>query len=334
MSGQGIIFLTHIESKRIFDHFERLREETRGLMSAVLCIHDLGLSGGRGILKKIRGTSKIPAPHVRIDVESGARLLPNRFAQMQRLGRWYNTGFPDLAYMPALLSDQMREYDYIWFVENDVDYAGNWRDFFLSTMDRKEDFLSTYIYSRMANSEWEHWSWFRAPSEVAFDLQTTSFNPIMRLSRRMLSTYVKTVQNASWQGHTEALIPTIARYNGFSICDLGGWGDFCPEAWRDKHYRNPVVEGWDHRKPGRGWRDRSKGQLGPLADKPTFIFTPAVQSAYFHEGPRAYLERNLLYHPVKVYRHRTLRSRLQALKARVVDFRPRKAAWARPSFAR
>jgi hypothetical protein len=218
MGAQAIVFLTHVESERVFLHFERLHEETKGLLSPILCIHNPVQSIGKRILQRIRGTGNIPAPYLRVDAKSGARLLPNRFAQMRRLGRWYNTGFPDLAYMPALLSERMRGYEYIWLVENDVDYAGNWRDFFRSTMGSNADLLSTYIYSRTQDSNWYHWSWFQTPPEVSFNHHTSSFNPVVRFSRRMLSIYVKSVQNDLWQGHTEALWPTIARHNGLTIC--------------------------------------------------------------------------------------------------------------------
>lgn len=327
MGSHAIVFLTHIESERIFAHFERLREEIKGLLSPILCIHNPDQSIGKRILKGIRGPRVIPTPYISVGVKSGALVLPNQFAQMRRLDRSYNTGFTDLAYMPALLSERMREYDYIWLVENDVDFAGNWREFFLSTMQSDADLLSTYVYSRNDNSSWEHWSWFQTPSEVSFDLHTSSFNPIVRFSRRLVSIYERTVQNVSWQGHTEALIPTIARHNGLTICDLGGSGDFCPEQWRDRHYHNPLVEDWNNREPGRGtlphlmippfWlSDGGEGRpcaatfsastMGStFADKVTFIHGPVVQSAYFHEKPTRYLERNVLYHPVKVVYRRS-----------------------------
>lgn len=322
MGAQAIVFLTHIKSERVFRHFERLREETKGILSAILCIHNPARSIRNRFFEKVRWAEDIPTPYIRVDATRSASLLPNRFAQMQRLGRWYNTGFPDLAYMPALLSEQLRPYEYVWLIENDVDYAGNWRDLFCSTAANHADLLSTYIYSRSLDSDWDHWSWFKTPPEVKFKHHTSSFNPIVRFSKKMLSVYLKSVNDDLWQGHTEALWPTIARHNGLTICDLGGTGAFCPEPWRDKHYHNPSVDGWSNREPGRGtmphlprppfWlsdgsedrpnagtisggtRDRSS------VDKVTFIHAPNVQSAYFHEAPTRFLERNVLYHPVKV----------------------------------
>ena len=78
------------------------------MLSPILCIHD----PTRTLLetafwKKFAGTVDIPTPYLRVDGERSASLLPTRFVQMQRLRRWYNTGFPDLAYMPALLSERI-----------------------------------------------------------------------------------------------------------------------------------------------------------------------------------------------------------------------------------
>ena len=50
--------------------------------------------------------------------------MPRRYRDMHRLGRWYNKGFTDLAYLAAMIGNQLRQYEYIWLVENDVDYAG------------------------------------------------------------------------------------------------------------------------------------------------------------------------------------------------------------------
>src|SRR3982074_455224 len=125
MSDQGIVFLTHVESERIFRHFQRLRVETKGLLSPLYCVHDpiqlLAFS------KRIFDAIKLPfrhhiqPPDLRVDVKSGAQLLPNRFAQMRCRDGWYNYGFSDLACMPALLSERLRGCEYVWLIEHDVD---------------------------------------------------------------------------------------------------------------------------------------------------------------------------------------------------------------------
>jgi hypothetical protein len=341
MSDQAIVFLTHFKSKRVFRHFQRLQDETRGLLETLLCIHNPVRQRHKSqrILAALPPLAKasLPAPDFEIDLESGRSLLPNRFVQMRERNAWYNLGFTDLAYMPALLSKRLSRYEYIWVLENDVDYAGNWRDFFNNTMGSRADLLSSYIYTRNQNSDWEHWTWFNAPAEVSFDHHTSSFNPVVRFSRRMLTTYVKSVRNDLWRGHHEALYPTIARHNGLKICDLGGAGAFCPKQWRDKHYHNPLVNRWNNREPGRGelppnssfWfsdgGERRQGVITGVsktaycnpADKVTYICAPNVQSAYYHETPIRYLERGVLYHPVKVGQARflILRRLLRPLKA-------------------
>jgi hypothetical protein len=299
MSNQALVFLTHIKSERIFRHFERLREETKGLLSPLLCIHDPiqvpPIAKLARAIIQLPGKIRIPTPHLTIDVASGARLLPKRFAQMQRRGGWFNNGFSDLASMPAMLSEPLREYEYVWLLENDVDYAGNWRDFFLRTMGSSADLLSTLIDTRSQDPDWEHWSWFRTPPEVSYDHHISSLHSISRFSRRMLSLYVNSVQSDLWQGHTEALYSTIARHHGLMISDLGGTGVFCPEQWRGKNFYNPFVEGWN-------------------ADKVTLTHGPNALSAYFHEEPTRFLQRDVLYHPVKAGWTRTPQARFQTAR--------------------
>jgi hypothetical protein len=319
VGDQAIVFLTHIKSESVLRHFQRLREETKELLTVLLCVHEPGLAQAklaappqlRRISNRILAAFQLqakyctPTPDFTTDAESGARLLPHRFAEMQRRGLWYNTGFPDLAYMPALLSKRLREFEYIWLLENDVDYAGNWRDFFCRTMGSCADLLGTCIYARQPDDDWCHWSWFQTPPEISFYHHTRSFNPIVRFSRRMLSLYVSSMQDDRWQGHTEALYATIARHHGFTISDLGGTGAFCPEQWRGKNYHNPWMDGWH---------------------KYTFIDAPSVQSAYFHQRPKQYLQRDVLYHPVKVGWTKNPEHKVAFLTVRK-SLRPLKAAF-------
>ena len=202
--------------------------------------------------------------------------------------------------MPALLDKELACYEYIWIMENDVDYAGNWGDFFRGKMESRADLIGTWICARWPEDDWHHWSWFHTPPEVSFAHHTRSMLCIARFSRRLLLLYMDAVWNELWQGHPEALFPTIARHNGLTVSDLGA-GEFCPEQWRGKSYHYPWVEGWA---------------------KATFLHAPTVQSVYFHEEPTRFREPNLLYHPVKAGwtkappRRRSLafRSRFQWLK--------------------
>src|SRR5262249_48836562 len=54
-------------------------------------------------------------------------------------------------------------------------------------------------------------------------------------SRKFVDTYLEEVQN-DWQGHFEALWPTIALHRGLRMEDIGEWG-FVPPSCRDQRYR-------------------------------------------------------------------------------------------------
>lgn len=276
MLDQAIVFVTHRQSERIVRHFERLCAETHGLLASFLCVHETS-PAERRVISGENGRKASLAPDFHIGAERGQRILPQRFAQMRRSHRFYNSGFTDLTYMPALSSSDLNAYDYVWVVEYDVDFAGNWRNFFGSFMGSRADFLGANLYPRRIEDDWVQWSWFRTPAEVPYQQHVRSFIPIIRLSRRMISLYIEVMQSDLWQGHTEALYPTIALHYGLTISDLGGEGPFCPEQWRGKNYHY-----------NKAYR------LG------TFIHAPPVQFCYFHENPDGFLERNSLYHPVKV----------------------------------
>src|SRR5262249_41557255 len=81
------------------------------------------------------------------------------FKEMQRSGRTY--GFRDLFYFPVL--QRLKHYSHIWFVEYDVDFAGDWDRFFARTIDRRADFLGTTILPQAESKDWGHWHYFVAP---------------------------------------------------------------------------------------------------------------------------------------------------------------------------
>ena len=77
--------------------------------------------------------------------------------------RGYNSGYTDLAYMPAMANEQFRFYRYIWIIEYDVDYAGNWANFFTDAMRSSADYIATTIVTRADSEIGSWWPTFRAP---------------------------------------------------------------------------------------------------------------------------------------------------------------------------
>lgn len=269
---QAIIFLTHIENPRIAAHCIRMQRELHGLMPVFLCVHEPADIG--------KNLNRLAADF-RVTAQDGERLFPERFSLMRKIRRTFNSGFPDLCYLPSMLDKRLSRYDYLWMIECDLDYSGNWRDFFESVMESQADLLTTTIQTRDQCPAWYHWSWFTAPPEVPAENHVRCFAPIARFSRRMLNQYVHAVSDQRWSGHTEALYGTIARHAGLVIEDLGGTGSFCPTQRRGQHYFNTPDD-----------PDLSPG---------TLVYRPLMSRRYFHESPESFPRRDCLVHPVKPF---------------------------------
>jgi hypothetical protein len=255
---QALVFLTHIESIRILGHYERLKRETAGLLDTFLCVHE---AAPRGAAPRI-----LPAD-IRVSEPVGAQYAPKRHAQMRLRGSPYT--FIDLIFMPVMSSERLEDYSHVWYIEYDVDYAGDWSHFFADFMRSEADFLATTIVARSDSPSWHWWKGFHAPPGVAPSNQARCFAPIARFSRRMITHYRQSVAAGEWRGHFEALFPSIALHAGFAVEDLGP----------GTRYTNTPHE---------------------LTLSPgTFVFRPTVATQYFHENPRGFVRSNLLYHPVK-----------------------------------
>jgi hypothetical protein len=270
-SRQAVILSTHILSTKICDHFVRLRTETKNILDAYLCAR-----------KPIKyyDAAKYSADFF-ISRRDEKSLTPKRYAEMVRRGGTIVPGFSDLAIMPALLSKRLAQYDYIWVIEYDVDFAGSWQDFFAEFVSSDADLMGTTLYPRTQCPEWYHWPWFETPADVSPNFHVRSFGPIVRFSRRMMSCYIDAMRDGRWRGHNEAIFPTLALCNGLAIQDFGGYGPYTPMQSRGKGYLNTPTD--KHLSPG------------------TFIFRPVEHRAYFLEAPEQFPMRGYLYHPVKVH---------------------------------
>jgi hypothetical protein len=244
---QAVIFLTHVTTRRIVRHFSRLRRETASRLDAFLCLHQTT-------------PFTLSRADLFIKSEDSQRVLPKRFEERQRSGR--TSGFVDLACFPAF--QRLKHYSHIWFVEYDVDYAGDWDSFFAPRMDSGADLLATTIFPQAESKSWAHWPDFAAPPGAR---PLRSFIPMFRISQLLFAHYVEAVGTGHWQGHFEALLPTIADYYGLQIEDMGA---YCNTP--------------------------NDSRLSPG----TFVWLPVQSESYFHEVPSNFSRREVLYHPVKV----------------------------------
>jgi len=131
------------------------------------------------------------------------------------------------------------EYDYIWTMEYDVVFSGDWRILIDTFRDNDADFLTTHIalYCE-ANKNWEWWPSlsFNEQDVLPKEKWVKSFNPIHRYSRRALQFLDIYLQRDNNAGFSEVL-PATALYNhGFRLEDLGGTGEFVASGNRNRFY--------------------------------------------------------------------------------------------------
>ena len=162
-------------------------------------------------------------------------------------------------------------YCYYWVMEYDVRFTGSWNDFFSYFSKNDADLLGTTLFRYEARSDWVHWRSLQTPG---IKLKKTNlirgFFPIYRLSNQALEQLHNAYTNG-WAGHFEVAIPTILKYCGLRIEDIGGEGEFTDEKNLNRFYRNTP---------------KNKG-LSPG----TFIFRPVM--------PCPGDEKDKLWHPVK-----------------------------------
>lgn len=250
------IYLTHIDSPRIRSQFDRLVKETSGAIDWQFAYNPDG------------GTS----PRMDVPCPSAEHLMPRRHSTCLNNGG-VQGGYVDVAVVPAALAVDR---EFTWVLEYDVDYSGNWLDFFAQFEASGADLLTTSLSTRTQTPGWSWWHGASTPHALPDDAMIHAFLPIARFSRRFLRAYVSEIERDGWRGHFEFTIPTIAAALGFVLEDIGG-GRADHRPARPNYLNNP-----------------SDPQLRPG----TFVWRPA-RSRYYHESPTSFEIDNMLYHPVK-----------------------------------
>jgi hypothetical protein len=190
-----------------------------------------------------------------------------------------------------------------WAVEYDVRYTGPWSRFFAAFEDDPSDLLAPMICRRSHFPDWLFWPSLVSAGDAPSDTDAvSSFMPLFRASGRLMRAVDEAYQ-AGWGGHLECSFATIAAVRGFSMADLGGDGEFTPDARRHRFYSGTVRD--LYRAPG------------------TFVFKPT----FFRTGSRP----DMLWHPVKPFWPGVeLRRELLTGRAAVMRVVRRRAAWLLP----
>lgn len=267
LPSQAILFLTHRNSSRVYHHFERLRQDLKDMMPVFLCLH--------------RPNDEMPAPpfvpDFTVTVSDSSALLPERYKLVLAANGSYRRQM-ELAYLPAMLRQQLRDFAFLWMIEEDVDFSGNWRIFFDRLARCGADLIGMHFSRRKESEAWMHWANVSLPAEVPPEMVVRGFFPLVRFSSRLLTTLCDEMRKSCWLGHAEALYPTIALHHGFSL------GTLSPRP--------------RHRVPSLCEIRRATGDY--FANIETFHCDFNLGTSYFHEAPQGFLQPNILYHPIKV----------------------------------
>jgi hypothetical protein len=261
----AIVWLTYFDDPEADAAFARLSNEASQWGRVIKMRHD-----PQG--------SREPGASATLSINDGdlAAALPARFDRMQAQGRAVNQGFCDLLHFATV--QKLPDFELYWFIEYDVDFSGSWGAFFAEFVECPADLLGTTLYSRSLSERWFHWPWFKSPAEVDERSVTRGFFPVNRLSRRFIEMYAREAER--WEGHWEALFPSIALHAGLAVEDIGGEGPMTPPHRRGRLYSNSNP----HRLEG------------------TFRAYPPVDTHYFPNRGDAE-PRNYLWHPIKTEAH-------------------------------
>lgn len=261
-----ILFLTHYWDHRLARHVARFRREA----GRALPVH---------LVYQAASAATVPAsarPDIVVTKSQIADRFPLAYAPIAA-GESALYDNIDLVWLTALADPLLSDYEHFWIVEYDVDYSGDWGDFFRALKDEPGDLLGTYLRRRNDEPDWRWLVHVRDPAGRPED-HVMGFFPIVRLSRCMATAMADSETAYDWRGHIELRLPTLAMRSGLSIADIGGWGPFTPRARWGRHYEGD-------------WRTQTRAFH-------TFGFGPPMQH-YYAESRLGYWDRGRLYHPVK-----------------------------------
>ncbi len=250
------LFLLHNRNKIISGHYRKLVRETSAQIDWRMLFNPASAAKGFGAVSRRART-----------------LTPRRHAEIQRRPN-VSGGFMDV---PVMAAAALLDYEYVWCLEYDVDWTGDWANFFHLFADSNADLLTTTVYGREATLEWPWWKSAASPKRVAASNWLRAFHPVMRVSKRLIACYAEEMTDAAWEGHYEFLLPTIAHHHGLTVEDIGGHGPFVPPERRGCLYDNDPLS-WTM-SPG------------------TFVWRPSLDR-YGWQGDRERIA-DMLYHPVK-----------------------------------
>lgn len=219
----AVLFLSHLVEDYCLQRYEKLVKESSEKYDVFWAYH---ADGGKGIARL---------------QERGVNLFTFTAKELNQLG--YTSIAETLVpgsvhFVMSWFYRQHPEYDFCWNIEYDVMFTGNWNTFFAAFAANDADLLASHIEFRSAQNE--QWPWWKSLSlvEDTPDLPSECvkcFAPVYRLSKRAF-TFIDSYFKKANSGHMEVLLSTALYRHGFSICDIGGTGEFTPLELRNRFY--------------------------------------------------------------------------------------------------
>ncbi|MBE5320740.1 DUF3405 domain-containing protein [Pedobacter sp. MR2016-19] len=209
--NQVVAFLTNKNDIRILGEYNRLKTQITGLSDITMLYH-------KGQDKPLDSELLNIAPYVFSDeIYEGLGYQTMRHAELDG-----SNHFPLIKFFR-----DFPEYDFYWYVEDDVRFLGGWDVFFSYFLNNgiDDDFLSSHIRDYEDEPDWYWWSSLKNEQSGIEKEYIRSFNPIFRISRSALA-YIDQCHSEGWSGHFEVLLPTLLKSAGFSISEFGGEGKY------------------------------------------------------------------------------------------------------------
>ena len=122
-----------------------------------------------------------------------------------------------------------------WFVEYDVAFHGDWRDFFAELDADPADLLASRLRAPEHEPGWYWWPTLDLPGGPPPARRLRAFFPVCRFSAAALDA-VGSAVDRGWTGHHEGVVPTAAREAGLTLSDIGGDGPWTPPSRRGRLY--------------------------------------------------------------------------------------------------
>jgi hypothetical protein len=253
-SNQVYLFLSHSVSGQVVREYAKIRRAVAGIGNSIFLYHNRP------------NVTPLRLPSYELYLFSNESLSKLNYPMIWPSFMRGHTHFPLLQFFR-----DNPDFDYYWVIEYDVRFSGDWRFFFESFEDTKQDFLTCHICDHASEPDWAFWPLHHPRKSIPLSERLSSFNPIYRLSKASLSFLHQSLRDG-WCGHFEVLLPTLLHHNGFTIMDIGGKGRFTPPDMKNNFY---IAQ----------FNSDDALECGTMREKRSFW--------------RVGQEKNKLYHPVK-----------------------------------